>query len=875
VSFLHWFCPDELVEGIYGDLLESFEEDKSHVNRKRASHRFVWNALRMCHPSIILRNKFQFNFISMGMLKSHLLVALRTMKKHKFYSAINMIGLSLAVGFVFLVFLFVQKELSYDQFHAKGDSVYRVYRRLINVETGDIVSESAITSIPLSRDLAESVPAVVAFTRFGSASATVTHADASFIETVSFADPGFLTMFDFPFIKGNRANALDQPNAVILSAGIAEKYFGHADPMNKLLTLEMQDSSADFIVTGVIDPKQDVSSLKFDLLIPTEQYAMGAPADIMDSYQNSSIESYILMPSDDNLSEMESTLTKAVQLHSPPNDFRMELGLHQLSKLHLESEVLGNTDYTNPRKVYILIGLALLVLLVAGINYVTLSIGHAMNRMSEVGVRKTLGAMRGQLRRQFMVESLLTTVVAALTGVFLARLVLPNFNELVNSDVQFSAGSAEVWFVISLIIVIGLISGFAQSIILVRQEVPNALKGKVLTFKKRDRFTNGLVVFQFALSIVLIIVALGMHTQMKYIQNTELGFDKERLLEISMNSSSDKEASGLLLQRFRSRAMENNRILSVGAAMNTFRSPWTSITIDQDDGTRENIFYNQVDTNYVSTMAIEMLVGSDFTRGQNGSANAIIVNEALVKHFGWDNPVGKELPGKNFEESPVVSGVFKDYHFSSLHTKIEPLILALDEMTISRGITGISTYVWPPNIYQLVVRFSPGDIESVIAHLSASWQSVNPGTEFIYHFVDETIEANYAEDKRWGRVTFLSSVFAIIIAWLGLLGLVRLAVERRTKEIGIRKVLGSTTEGVIALLSKQYVVMVLIGNLIAWPMAWWLLNEWLQSFNYRITLNPLLFVASGFAVFVVVLSSVSLQSLRAAMANPVEAMRTD
>ncbi len=875
VSFLHWFCPDELVEGIYGDLLEMYAEERANSDSRMAGRQFVLNAIRMFRPSIFLRNRFQLNIITMGMLKSHLLVALRTMKKHKFYSAINMIGLSLAIGFIFLVFLFVGNELAFDQFHSNKDSVYRVYRRLLNVETGQIENESAVTSVPLSRDLYEELASVEAFTRFGSNSAILRSGDLSYTEVVSFVDTGFLDMFDFPLLSGDRTSALDLPNAIILSKETAEKYFGKADPMNRIVTLEMGDSTAELMVTGIIDAKQNKSSLQFDLLVPFDKYAMDFPLDMMDSYQNSSIESYILMPSAISNAEKEMELTKAIRRFASREDYKVELGIQPMSTLHLENEIVGNATYTNPLKVYILIGLALLVLLVAGINFITLSMGHAMNRVAEVGVRKVLGAMRGQLRRQFIIEALLMTVVSCLAGVLLARVSMPYFNEIVDSDVSFIMGFPEVRFVLLLMVIIGLISGVSQSMMLVRQDVSQALKGKITAFKKGDRFTHGLVVFQFALSIILIIVALGMHSQMRYIQNVELGFNKERLLEITMHSSSNKEAAGLLLNRFRDRAIDNKRIIAVSGAMNTFRSPWTSITIGQEDGTRESIYYNQIDPNYINTMGIELLEGKDFSHGVKGSANAILVNESLVDHFGWDDGIGKAIPGQNFEESPVITGVFKDYHFSSLHETIEPLILAIDEKTISRGITGISTYVWPPNLYQIIVRFGPGEIEPVIKHLENAWYAVNPDVEFVYHFVDEVIEAKYAEDKRWGKVTYLSSLFAIIVAWLGLLGLVRLTVDRKTREIGIRKVLGSTTEGVIALLSKKFLILIFIGNLIAWPIAWWLLDQWLQSFDYRITLHPLLFIASGAAVFVIVLASVSLQSLKAAMANPVESMRME
>ena len=874
IRFLEWFCPDELLEGILGDILEQYEEDAQVFASRKAKRKFVWNVLRFFHPAILFRNHLSVNLIHMGMLKSHLLVAFRSMKKYKFYTAINILGLSFAIGFVFLSFLFIQKEMAVDQFHSQKDSIYRLYHKITNVETGEASNISAVTAIPLAKDLSADIPAIRQFTRHGSSSGTVRTNNTPFAELITFVDTGFLKMFDFPLLKGDINTALNQPNSVILTKENAIKFFGDSNPIGQSLLIDLGDTTLNAQVSGLIDARQDQSSIPFGILLPFEQFKAVIPSHMFTSYQVSLVENYILFDQDLPENEIEAQLTAAIQKYAPPKERRTELGVQPLSKIHLEDEVIGNAQYTSPQKLYIMIALALLVLIIATINFITLSTSHGLNRMKEMGLRKTLGALKRQLSGQLIIEAIFISLIASFFGLLIANLLTPTFASLVESSVQFSLDLPNILFLLSITLLIGLIAGFFQAIVLVKYKASQTLKGNFKLSGSKSWFNQSLVVVQFSLSVLLIIGAICIWNQMRYIQTKDLGFDQEKLLEISMENPSDPETAKLLLDRFRTESKKDHRILSVGASMNNSREPWTELKIEQQDGTQEAIYFNQVDPAYLETLEIELLSGAGFRESTSSESNGILVNEALVRHFGWEDPLSQQIPGKNLTEGHQILGVIKDFHFSSLHQGIEPLVLALDaNNTIASGITGLSTYVWPPNLYQLEVRIGDGEVKPIIDHLKEVWNRVNPNKEFVYHFVDEVLEAKYAEEKRWAKIINLGSFFAIGIAWLGLLGLMQLSVQKRTKEIGIRKVLGSSTTNVILLLSKKFLLLVAIGIIIAWPIGWLVISRWLQSFTYRIDLNPLWFIVAGLGVLLITFSSVGLQSLRAARSNPVEALR--
>ena len=876
-NFLLWFVPDELLEGVLGDLLEQFYADLEVGGESLARRRFTWNVVRFFHPSIFLRNKWH-NMINLDILKGNLSIARRNMLSHPFHTFINLSGLSFAVAFVMLAFLFIRHERSFDRFHERPDRIFRLYSEEVNVATGNLSYQSAVTSIPLGRDLAAAVPAIRMYSRNASTSGVVTIDSEVFEEVIGFVDPAFLEMFDFPVLYGDKRTALDRPNSIVLSPEKALKFFGTDQAVGKTLSIGIRDSTVRMEVTAVVDSRSEVSSIPFDILLPFDQYRMafGSNAEeTFNSYKFAMVENYILAEPGWEQEELAALLTEAIQQFVSGNKVKSEVGVQPLSTLHFESEITGNGPFTDPQKLWILLSLASLVLVIAGINFITLSLSNALGRMREMGLRKTLGATKGQVRCQLVTEAFLTTFIAGGLGVLWCFAALPGFSELVDSQMIFRFGGTEFVFLLSLAGLVAIITGGIQSIAVVRKDTAQNLKGVAVAPARVPVLSHGLIVVQFALSVILIIGALGVRAQLQYIQHKDLGYNTEKLVEISMGDTPDVEKARQLVERFRAAAMQSGDILAVSAGMNNCREPWTELSFAQETGPAEKVYFNQVDPSYLSTMEIELVAGNDLPADYRSDEEVLLVNEALVRHFGWDDPLQEQLPGRKFTRPHRVIGVVKDYHFSSLHDKIAPLVLALRVDPIQSGITGLSTFTWPPNLYHLLVRTDAGDARVQLGKMEKIWQDINAGKPFVYHFVDEALDAKYAEETRWGKIMGAASIMAIAIAWMGLLSLMNLFIRRRLRETGIRKVLGATTGHLTILLSSRFFYLVLAGTTLACPVAWVLLSGWLDYFTYRIELGPGLLLLVGLAVTAASTLSIGWQSYWIANRNPVQSIRQE
>lgn len=810
----------------------------------------------------------------MGLLKNHLLVALRSMMRFKFYSFINILGLSTAIALVLLVSLFVQNELGYDQFHTQKDCIYRLSDRKVDVVTELKVSEDAHTSIPLAPALKAEIPAIKKFARMASTSGLLIKKQTPYRETITFVDKEFLEIFDFPMLSGQSSLALQQRNSIVITPAMAEKYFGYEDPMGKHIEMVIKDSTQQMKVTGIIDAKKGKSSITFDFLVPLIQYQVDVSEEIFHDFGIGILDSFVLLEQQADLTELSSLMSIVVQKYEPSSNVRMETGLYPLTGIHFDTDVVGNTTFINPQKIWILVAIAALVLIVATINFITLSTGHALVRLKEIGLRKTLGAFRGQLRRQFVAEAFFVTFMACAVGVGIALFMLPLFNRLLDTALSFQIGLFSIGVLLSVCGLVALVAGNLQGLTLIKTKAQQALTGKLSASSNTNWFNRILIVIQFTLSILLIIGALIINAQMNYVQNKALGYEEERLLGVSMGGSDDREANRRFFRKYKALLTQEPQVKVVSAAMNPIREKnWTKLRFMQSDDQEEGIFFNLVTPEFVQSMGIEIVEGSDFRPDEPKDSRAILVNEALVRHFGFDDPLNAQIPGKNFDTPHRIMGVVKDFHFSSLHHKIQPLILAVNLNAVRSGITGVTAYVWPPDVYQILVRVGPGELSSIIKSMERAWGKMNANEPFRCEFADEMIAATYKEENRYKNITMAASVFAIGIAWMGLLGLTRLTVQKRTKEIGIRKVLGSNSIGVAALLARPFIMLILFSILIGTPIAWWITSEWLNSFTYRIELSAFEFVLAGVGVLITALLSVGIQSYRVSMANPSECIR--
>ena len=874
INFLEWFCPDELLEGLLGDLLEQYDNDQLSYSQLKSNLRFTWNVIRLFHPAILTRNKFSVNIINSSMFKNQFKVAYRNMVKAPFYSFNNILGLSLAIAFIFLTFQFIQSELNYDTFHSKHKNIYRLYTETTNTQS-NTSRTSAITAVPLSNVLADESTQVKAFTRFVSSTKEIAIKGEYFEEVVHFADPGFLKMFDFKVSGiGVDENALKQPNSIYLSPEKAQKYFGDTNPVGELINLRINNEEEILTVAGIIHPEKEKSSIPFDMLVSMDLFRKDIGEETFDSFNYGIVENFILSKGNQSEKELEASFSDIIDKFISDEKSHTKVGLQALSTIHLDDHITGNSSYTGPQKLYIAGGLALIILFISVLNFITLSTSHALNRAKELGIRSTLGAKKGALKRQLINESFFITFLACAIALVFAQISLPYFKELTESRIQFDFGLNELLFIALICFIISVITGSLQSYFLLKNNIVKSLKQGVKISGKNSVFNQTLMVIQFAIATLLIVAALGIRTQMQFIQNKDLGFDDERLIEINLNSSPDLESTQQLVERFRSLAIQNKSVLAISASMNNTDLPWTKFGFEQEDGQSESINFNQIDPDYIKTMGIELVDGQNFNKDIKNT-DGIIVNEALVKHFGWEQPIGKQIPGKNFEETHRVIGVVKDFHFSSLHEQIEPMILAEDVSVIRSGITGVSTFLWPVNYYQLIVRVDKGEIAPVLEFLEDTWKQIAPDKAFVFHFADDSLDKKYANERRWSKIINMATLFAIFVTCIGLLGLMQLSVQRRTKEIGIRKILGSNTSQIIRLLSKEYVLMILVGELIAFPLAWYILDQWLASFSYRIALNPLLFLAGGVAVILISFIVMGTQSLKAAYSNPVQTLKSE
>lgn len=875
LNILRFFCPPELYEGIEGDIIEGYELDTRTYGERIARRRMWWGVLKFFRPEIILRNKLRKINIYSPMWKNYLKVGWRSISKNRFYSAINVLGLALGIGFAYLTFLYVNGELRYDRFHEKADRIYRIVEKTVDINTGETTASSVVTPIPLGTSIIEEYPEIENISRFGSFSSVVKREDESFSQSVVVADRDFFQLFDFNVISGSN-NLFQSQNEVVLSKKGAEIYFKDGDAVGKTLDIKLKDSTVNFIVAAVIDNHSDESSLMFDVVIPFENFELVIGEEVYNSMNYGVIETYLLLKEGNSFFQFEAKLNEQGYKKSKENG-ESTSKLHDIQPLkdiHLNTSYSsGITRTGNPIYVYVLSGAGLLILFMACVNFVSLTSGHSFNRVKEVGIRKTMGAFRNQIRNQLLAETFIICLIATSVGLMLVYFTVPYFNQLINATLVFSIDGQSLVFIGVLLVLIVLIAGGIPSRLLTILQPVQALK-KGMDDRGRKVATKALVIIQFTLSLILLIGTFIMNDQMDFIYEKNLGFDKERLFEVSLNNPPSSERAEQLVKVFKSEAASESRIMSTTASMNDYQEPWTKLEFEQVEGDPIGLYFNLVETDYLKTMKLELVSGRWFSDNA-GSGNQIVVNEALLKYFNWDNPTGNQIPGKNFSEAHEIVGVVKDFHFSSLHNKVEPLILVLDENAIVSGVTGLTTYRWPPLFSSMTIRLAPGEIQPSLKSIEEAWNKVNPDAPFTGHFVDDSLDTQYANEQRWKKAINYSSIFAFVIAIMGLVGLVRLLLHRKIKEIGIRKVLGSGFVHLVLHFSKGFLVVLLFANLMALPFAWWAGQKWLQVFTYRIELSVVPFLTGSFIVATGVFGVIGYLTWRASLTRPVDILKNE
>ena len=789
------------------------------------------------------------------MIWNYLKVTWRNIKRYKGYSSINIIGLAVGLACCILILLWVQDEISYDRFHAKADDLYRAVTEYQKTEPA---THYWPVCAPLAPALKEDYPEIIKATRFTRLrrGQLVKYGDKSLLETqICLTDPDFFEMFTFPLLQGDPARALSNPNALVMTEEMATKYFGSEDPLGKTLNI---NNEYDFTVTGIMKNVPHNSHLKFDFLVPfirIEDFEQNWA--VLDNWTLSGYATYVLLQKNTSLQELNHKIKDYIQKHAAES--KDLLYLQPLKDIHLYSSHIqfGIEGQGNIKYVYIFSVVAFFVLIIACINFMNLATARSSNRAKEVGLRKVVGARRPQLMGQFFCESVLMASLSLALAVVLVELFLPAFRNLSGKplDQGFSSNINILLAIIVMTLITGFLSGTYPALFLSSLRPAKVLKGRLKTEGRGYLFRKILVVSQFSLSIFLIICTVLVSNQVDYMRNRKLGLDKEQVVYIPIRSELVEKYDPLKIE-----LLKNTGIRNVAASSNipTYGVILTLDYITWEGKDPEDIkVLHATSTGYdfIETLNMEMIEGRSFSKEYPSDENAVVINETARKRIGMEDPVGKRLMLRD-TELPII-GIVKDYHFRSLHSEIEPLLLVND-----------------PSLYRyILIKLDSGDIPSTLANIEITWKSFFPDTPFEYHFLDEAYGRLYRTEQRMGTLFNYFTGLAIFISCLGLFGLASFMAEKRTKEIGIRKILGASISGVVILLNKEFIKWVLIANIIAWPIAYYVMFTWLQDFAYRTNMGVWSFVLAALAAFAIAVVTVSFQSVKAASANPADSLR--
>ncbi|MFC2084071.1 ABC transporter permease [Bacteroidota bacterium] len=802
------------------------------------------------------------------MIRNYLKIALRNIRKHKGYSFINIFGFAAGITCCLLITMYVMDELSYDKFYPNAERIYRVaHYGVLN----DRIDQTARTSPPLAQVLAEEFPEVEAVAKCRNYGFPVfRYKDKVFSEERVFSvDTTFFNVFKIPFIKGTPETALDKPDAIVLTRSMAAKYFGNENPIGKIIN---SDNRTDYMVTAVVEDIPGNSHFHFDFLRSLERYEDAkSPVWVFNDFYT-----YVLLRESVNTNVLEEKLFKVVKEKIDPflrgvlgisadefleggGDFRYYFqpltDIHLHSHLDFELEPNGDIAY-----VYIFSTIALGILLIACFNFINLATARSSMRAREVGIRKTLGSTNTQIMRQFLTETVIMTILAVCFAWLIAYLILPVFNQIAGKNLTLPFFT--YWWGIPLLLgfalLIGIVAGFYPAFFLSSFQPVWVLKGEQFQGPGRSILRTSLVVVQFSISAILIIATITIGRQMAFIKNTNLGFDKDQVVVIKKTDD-----LGGHLTAFKEELLKHHGIVYTSNSEELLGNH-IEVAAVTPEGHMENqaklICYMVVDPDFLDTYDITLKEGRFFEKGRTADEFQMVLNETAVKAMGLKDPVGKRLVNSLFSENqyPII-GVVGDFHFQSLRQRIQPMVFA--------------TFTGNPSGRYLSVRISPENVKETLQYMKDTWQTYANGQAFEYEFFDKHFERIYLEESQTQQIFLIFSILAIIIACLGLFSLSAFISERRTKEVGIRKALGSSTSGVIYLLVIQFLKWVIIANLIAWPIAWFAMSKWLQGFAYHIGITIWTFILSTVLVMVIALLTVSYQAVKAAQTNPVDSLR--
>jgi predicted permease len=790
------------------------------------------------------------------MIKNYFKIAWRNLVKHKAFAAINIAGLAIGMACSIFILLWVQNELSYDRFHKNAGQIYRITAR-----AGDF--NAAVNCAGMPPELKLQIPTVKNFVRISHPASNVFEVGTRKFEekNVFYADSTFLEVFSFPLVKGNSKTALMRPDAVLITEDMATKYFGQENAIGKSLRKNNGDNVT---VTGILANIPSNSHLQFDFILPTSAIAQSDNDLRTSTWMNFNYYAYIQLDKNfkattSAVENLNRQINKIYKEHVDQAKLKVEFALQPLTRIHLHSNYqVDVTGHGNVQYVNIFFVVALFILAVACINFMNLATARSARRAKEVGLRKVVGADRKQLIGQFLGESVLISFLSLVIAIVTVWLLLPAFNDLAGKDLSIYLFDGKLLVtLISIALITGLISGSYPALFLSRFRPVQVLKGNMRKMGTNLVFRNGLVVVQFVVSIVLLAGTAVVYKQLTFIKNMNLGFDKSNMLYLPMTGEMWGKQQALKTE------LKSNPLTANYTIINDIPTNLTSGSVDVDwegkDPKSQIVFPTLfVDENFVSAFQMQMLAGRSFSTGFKADSNNYILNEKAVKVMGMDVATAVGKPLRLWESKGTIIGVVKDFNYKPIQNPIEPLIIGLNRWG------GFA-----------VVRTQPGKTEATIKALGKISSSLNPAYPFSYGFLDQDLANLYKGEERMGQLFNLFAILAIFISCMGLYGLSAFMAEQRTKEIGVRKVLGASVFNVVYLLSTGFAGLIIIAVVIAVPLAWFAINSWLKSFAYRINADWTVFLAACVAVLIIALVTVSYESIKAAIASPVRSLRTE
>ncbi len=841
---------------LLGDFDEEYLEIASASGIRQANI-WYWKHFFRSIPKIFIETaKWRIEIF-----RNYLIIALRNMKRQKIFSLLNVLGLSLALMVCLWIYLFVKDEFSFDRFHKNDDSIFSVIktdhhfnimRRYIEVNTGPAIKEF--------------FPEIEYSVRITPYNVIVRCEDILSQELSHFADKDFFKMFSFDLIYGDEKHVLDSTGSVVLTESLARKYFGLEDPVGRILTISFGNMEDDYIVSGVSKDVPSNSSLQFKMLMNIKELNKVYGPDVLTNRNWSQTYTFIQLEKGASLQTFEARLPAFFEQNFAPliedrknrGSWNKEgptitLWLQNLREIHLHSQGIEGQGESQISKSYILGGIGLLILFIACINFTNLAIGRASTRTVEIGVRKILGARRKDLIRQFWIESLMIVFISMLLALTSGLLLLPLFNRLANKNILdsdiLSVPNLALFGVVTFLV--GMLAGLYPGIVLSRIQPVRIIRG-AFKLGGKTLLTRLLIVVQFSVAIFLVISTLTLSKQVRYILNKDMGYDREGIVVINTFERRNYEVTEHIFNVFETEAQSLPYIKSVSGCVFPLSAEIGHGKLTFNDK-RLDFSFTSAHYNFFDTMGIKFIAGTDFPRQMSGETEPWVVTESFVNAFEIENPVGTWIgPGTQ------IVGVVEDFHFWTLKEKIRPTIIMLDRRSGPRN---------------LLVRIDTSDISRALASLESIWKKVQPNKPFDYTFEDDIFQKKYTEEQRWGNITFFSSLFAILISCMGLIGITTLSAGRRIKEIGIRRVLGAPITKICGLLTQEYLLLVAVSNLIAWPLGYYFMSKWLNSYAYRTKIDLGIFILAGFLTLIVSTATIGIQSLKAASADPVDSLR--